>query len=134
MMAAAPLVFGPPQAILPPTTIGPGQPTVILVGKYSCAARMYTPTQLQVWCFKDFTFKTLAINILTDVTYLGLNLLIGDGADFNTNTNISWSFSSASPPPQPPPNNPPVPPSPVTWQAQITRATIADPVINGILQ
>jgi hypothetical protein len=111
----------------------PGQPTVILVGKFSCAARMYTPIQLQVWCFKDFTFKALAINLLADVSDLGLNLLIHDGTDFNAGTNINWTFSSASPPPAPPLGTPPPPPASVTWQAQITRANVADPIINGTL-
>src|SRR5674476_896346 len=44
--------FGPPSAISPPTTIGPGHPTFLQVGTLSCAARMYTPTMLQTWCFK----------------------------------------------------------------------------------
>jgi hypothetical protein len=116
----------------------PGQPTVILVGKLSCAARMYTPTQLQVWCFKDLTFKTLAINLLTDVSDIdsfssGFTLFIADSNNFDTNTTICWTFFSASPPPQPPPGTPPPPPASITWQAQITRATVADPMINGIL-
>jgi|SRR5665647_3128649 len=118
-------------SVAQPTTT-PGQPTVILVGKFSCAARMYTPTQLQVWCFKDFTFKALAINLLTDVSDLGLNLLIHDSTDFDAGTNINWTFSSASPPPASP-GTPPPPPASVTWQAQITRANVADPIINGIL-
>src|ERR1035437_9588759 len=104
----------------------PGQSTVILVGKLSCAARMYTPTQLQVWCFKDLTFKALAINLLTDVSDCGFNLFIADSNNFDTNTTINWTFFSASPPPAPPP-------AAITWQAQIIRATVADPMINGVL-
>ena len=118
-------------------TAAPGQPTVILVGKLSCAARMYTPTQLQVWCFKDFTFKALAINLLTDVSNCGFNLFIADSNNFDTNTTINWTFFSASPPPAPPPapppGTPPPPPAAITWQAQIIRATVADPMINGVL-
>jgi hypothetical protein len=133
LLSAAATAFGPPLAIGPPTTIGPGQPTVILVGKLSCAARMYTPTQLQVWCFKDLTFTTLAINILTDVSDCGFNLFIADDNNFDTNTTLNWTFFSASPPPAPPPGTPPAPPSAVTWQAQIVRAGISDPMINGIL-
>jgi hypothetical protein len=115
------------------TTAVPGQPTVILVGKYSCAARMYTPTQLQVWCFKDFTFKALAINLLVDVSNCGFNLFMADSNNFDTNTTINWTFFSASPPPAPPPGTPPPPPAAITWQAQIIRATVADPMINGVL-
>src|ERR1035437_2321442 len=114
-------------------TATPGPPTVLLVGKLSCAARMYTPTQLQVWCFKDLTFKTLAINLLTDVSDSGFNLFIADSNNFDTNTTICWTFFSASTPPTPPPGTPPPPPASITWQAQIIRATIADPMINGIL-
>src|SRR5665647_1221146 len=123
-------------SVAQPTTT-PGQPTVILVGKFSCAARMYTPTQLQVWCFKDFTFKALAINLLTDVSNCGFNLFIADSNNFDTNTTINWTFFSASPPPAPPPapppGTPPPPPAAITWQAQIIRATVADPMINGVL-
>ena len=101
----------------------PGQSTVILVGKLSCAARMYTPTQLQVWCFKDLTFKALAINLLTDVSDCGFNLFIADSNNFDTNTSIVWLFLPTQLGAK----------WTVAWQAVITRATVFGPTLSGFL-
>ena len=112
----------------------PSQPTVILVGKLSCAARMYTPTQLHIWCFKDLTFTTLRLNMLIDVSDgFGFRLDIADTNNFDTNTTLDWLFLVTVPDPSIPPEIPPLLPV-VAYRAIVTRATVADPTLSGILK
>ena len=118
-------LFGPPLAMLPPTTTGvPGVPTFLQVGSLSCAARMYTPTQLQVWCFKDVALKVIGINALSDVSDMGFELTVADSNNYDTNTSIVWLFLPTQLPPTP---------IVVAWQATITRATVVGNVLSGIL-
>ena len=112
----------------------PSQPTVILVGKLSCAARMWTPTQLQVWCFKDLTFKALRLNMLIDVSDgFGFRLCVADTNNIDTNNVLNWLFLVTLPDPSIPPEIPPLMPV-VAWQAIVTRATVDDPMLSGILK
>ena len=121
-------------AVAQTTTTTPGQPTVILVGKLSCAARMWTPIQLQIWCFNDLTFKTLRLNMLIDVSSgFGFRLCVADTNNFDTNNTLNWLFLVTVPDPSIPPEIPPLTPV-VAWQAIITRATVADPMLSGILK
>ncbi len=133
LLSAAHAAFGPPVYIMPPTTIGPGQPTFLQVGTLSCTARMYTPTQLQVWCFKDAALKVILINVLNDVSDgTGLQLNASDSNNIATCTSVSWVFLPTVPTPSIPPEVPPLTPT-VAWQATITRATVVGPVLTGVL-
>ena len=117
-------VFGPPLAMSPPTTTGPGVPTFLQVGTLSCAARIYTPIQVQVWCFKDALLKVIAINLLNDVSDMGLQLTVADSNNWDTNTSLVWIFL---------PTQLPSTPIVVAWRATITRATVVGNVLSGIL-
>ena len=111
----------------------PGQPTFLQVGTLSCAARMYTPTQLQVWCFKDSALRVVLINVLNDVSDgTGLQLNASDSGNIATCTSVTWTFLPTVYPPTIPPTIPPPPPV-VAWQATITRATVAGSMLSGTL-
>lgn len=111
----------------------PGQPTFLQVGTLSCAARMYTPTQLQVWCFSDPILKVIQINILNNISGgIGLELKTSDGDCNGTCTSVVWLFLPTVYPPNIPPTIPPPPPV-VGWQAVITRNGVVGPVLSGVL-
>ena len=119
--------FGPPSAISPPTTIGPGHPTFLQVGTLSCAARMYTPTMLQTWCFKDTALKSIAINSISDVSFFGFRLLISDATAIDPGTTLEWVFLPTE-------DSPPI----VSWTAIITKNSnngfpVVSPVLTGVL-
>jgi hypothetical protein len=133
LLSAAHAAIGPSQPIGPPTTIGPGQPTFLQVGTLSCAARMYTPTQLQVWCFKDPALRVVLINVLNDVSDgTGLQLNSSDSGNIATCTSVTWTFLPTIPTPSIPPEVPPLTPT-VAWQATITRATVVGSMLSGVL-
>jgi hypothetical protein len=110
----------------------PGAPTFLQVGTLSCAARMYTPVKLQVWCFSDSALKDVKINILTDVSDCGFSLGIADSNNYDTNTSLCWLFLSTVPNPSIPPEIPPLIPT-IAWRAKITKAKVDGPVLTGTL-
>ena len=127
LLSAAHAAFGPPLVIGPPTTIGPGQPTFLQVGTLSCAARMYTPTMLQTWCFKDTALKVIAINSISDVSFFGFRLLISDATAIDPGTTLEWVFLPTD-------DSPPI----VSWTAIITKNSnsgfpVVSPVLTGVL-
>ena len=133
LLSAAHAAFGSPVQIGPPTTIGPGQPTFLQVGTLSCAARMYTPIQLQVWCFKDAVLKVIQINLLNDISDgTGLQLTTSDSDCNGTCSHIVWVFLPTVPAPSIPPEVPPLTPT-VAWQATITRNSVVGPMLTGVL-
>ena len=100
-----------------------GPPTFLQVGTLSCAARMYAPTQLQVWCFKDTALKVIVFNALSDILDTGLQIEVADSNNYDTNTSLVWLF---------------LPTQlwtkwTVAWQAVITRATVFGPTLSGFL-
>jgi|ERR1035437_80721 hypothetical protein len=101
----------------------PGQPTFIQVGTLSCAARMYTPTQLQIWCFKDPELKILQLNQLIDVSDCGFEFSINTNNDVTIGISLYWKFL------------PNVTPNPivVNWQATITKFGVAGTMFSGVL-
>ena len=110
----------------------PGAPTFLQVGTLSCAARMYTPTMLQVWCFKDAALKVLQINIIDDVSDgTGFELTTSDSNTI-TGTSVAWLFLTTIPAPTVPPTV--LPPPVVAWRATITRAdTTVSTLLSGVL-
>lgn len=100
----------------------PPLPAFIQAGKLSCGAKMYSPTQLQVWCFKDLTMKVVAVNCLVDVSVSGFFLL--DTSDAAQNIFLCWMFFIDQT----------VTPSKVNWQAAVTIANISGPILTGVLQ
>ena len=101
----------------------PGQPTFLQVGTLSCAARMYTPIQLQVWCFSDPALKVIQINLLVDLSDNGFIVQTRDINDVATGSSIHWEFL------------PDVIPNPiiVSWEATITKFGVVGPKLTGIL-
>jgi hypothetical protein len=101
----------------------PGQPTFLQVGTLSCAARMYTPIQLQVWCFSDPALKVIQINLLCDISDNGFIVQTRDINDVATGSSIHWEFL------------PDVIPNPiiVSWEATITKFGVVGPKLTGIL-
>lgn len=101
----------------------PGPPTFLQVGTLSCAARMYTPIQLQIWCFKDSALKVIQINLLVDISDNGFIVQTRDVNDVATGSSIHWIFS------------PNVIPDPmvVSWEATITKFGVVGPKLSGIL-
>jgi hypothetical protein len=100
----------------------PGKSTVILAGSLSCAARMYRPTQLQIWCFTDAALKVVGVNCLIDVSTTGFMLDTGDTFNADTGTFLLWMFLSdgASPPK-------------ISYQATVTKALVSGPILTGVL-
>ena len=110
------LIFTAAAAAAPPL------PAFIQAGKLSCGAKMYSPTQLQVWCFKDLTMKVVAVNCLVDVSVSGFFFL--DTSDATQNVFLAWMFiiDQAITPPK------------VNWQAVVTTAHVSGPILTGVLQ
>jgi hypothetical protein len=101
----------------------PSQPTFLQVGTLSCAARMYTPIQLQIWCFKDPSLKIIQVNIIVDVSDCGFQFTVNDSNDVATGTLLHWNFL------------PNVIPDPivVSWEAIITKFGVTGPTLKGVL-
>ena len=101
----------------------PGQPTFLQVGTLSCAARMYTPIQLQIWCFKDPALKVIQINLLVDISDNGFIIQTRDINDVAIGSSIHWIFL------------PNVIPDPivVSWEATITKFGVVGPTLKGVL-
>jgi hypothetical protein len=101
----------------------PGQPVFIQVGTLSCAARMYTPIQLQIWCFKDPALKVLQLNQLIDVSDCGFEFQINTNNDVTIGTSLFWKFLP----------NVSLNPIVVSWQATITKFGVAGTMFSGVL-
>ena len=101
----------------------PGQPTFIQVGTLSCAARMYTPIQLQIWCFKDAALKVLQLNYLIDVSDCGFEFTINTNNDVTIGTSLYWKFLP----------NVSLNPIVVSWEATITKFGVVGQTLKGVL-
>ena len=107
-----------PIAVLPPTTLGiPGIPSYLQVGKLSCAARMWNPTELQIWCTKQ---NVIVVNIVKKVEFVEYTFEYGDSLVDPMPTKIVWSFFMEE--------------SPVPWNATIAVGTVVGGVIVGSLE
>lgn len=110
-------VFGPPLAMLPPTTTGtPGLATFLQVGKLSCAARMWSVALLQVWCLKG---GVVVINIAKSVEPGGYIFDYDDSINDPMVARINWTFFMDY--------------NPVPWNATITVGTTVGGVLGGTL-
>jgi len=102
----------------------PGQSTFIQVGTLSCAARMYTPIQLQIWCFKDPELKVLQLNYLIDVSDCGFEFRVNTNNDVTIGISLFWKFLP----------NVSLNPIVVNWQATITKFGVAGTMFSGVLK
>jgi hypothetical protein len=109
--------FGPPIAVLPPTTLEiPGLPSYLIVGKLNCAARMWSPTKLQIWCTK---LNVTVVNIVKEVEFVQYTFSYSDSLSDPAAAKIEWSFFMEE--------------SPVPWSATITVGTVVGPMLGGSL-
>ena len=95
-------------------------PTFLQVGTLSCAARMWTPTQLQVWCLAG---TKIQINILDDMSDGTEFSLLTCDEDPSIGTCIIWNFAADIT----------VEPIKVNWRAKITKAGVDSSLLTGVL-
>lgn len=93
----------------------PGLPTYLQVGKLSCAARLITPVQLQIWCISN---NLVIYNSIQDVTGSS-DYTLSLGFFDPEIARVSWVFFATH--------------NPINWQAVITIGTKEGPLLTGTL-